>query len=220
MFVVIRLCTNEKAVLKYWDDIDGQLELDIDVLDDLIGEGEQVINIHTYIHTSIYTYFHTYKPTSQSNHHPCRIALIAQYSIYTYMHTYIHSYIHTTNTLMDPQPFKYTYIHTVHTYIHSYIHAYIHIYIGGYCSCPKIFIHISNVIHTTFKHTYINAIHTYVHTYIHTYILNQTYIHTYIHTITCNTIQYMQVTKYNPWLTYTEHIHRLREFGSSLKELG
>lgn len=42
VYVVIRLCTNEKAVIKYWDDIDGQLELDIDVLDDLIGESEQV----------------------------------------------------------------------------------------------------------------------------------------------------------------------------------
>ena len=61
MFVVIRLCTNEKAVLKYWDDIDGQLELDIDVLDDLIGEGEQVI--HTYIHAYIRIYVHIYVHT-------------------------------------------------------------------------------------------------------------------------------------------------------------
>ena len=48
MFVVIRLCTNESTVIKYWDEIDGQLELDIDVLDDLIGEGDQVTYIFTY----------------------------------------------------------------------------------------------------------------------------------------------------------------------------
>ena len=41
--MVLRLCTNQKEVIDYWDSIDGQLELDIDVLDDQIGDGEQVL---------------------------------------------------------------------------------------------------------------------------------------------------------------------------------
>lgn len=41
--MILRLCTNEKEVIRYWDSIDNQLELDIDVLDDQIGDGAQVI---------------------------------------------------------------------------------------------------------------------------------------------------------------------------------
>ena len=33
-------------------------------------------------------------------------------------HTYTHTYIHT---LMDPQPFKYTYIHNKHITVYRYI---------------------------------------------------------------------------------------------------
>eukprot|EP01035_Chromulina_nebulosa_P019852 gene19852-25802_t len=43
VLVILRLCTNEKEVIRYWDSIDNQLELDIDVLDDQIGDGAQVI---------------------------------------------------------------------------------------------------------------------------------------------------------------------------------
>lgn len=40
--MILRLCTEEKDVVEYWDNIDNQLELDIDVLDDLLGDGRQV----------------------------------------------------------------------------------------------------------------------------------------------------------------------------------
>lgn len=42
MWVVLRLCTNEKKVIKYWNDIDRELELELDVVDDMIAEATEV----------------------------------------------------------------------------------------------------------------------------------------------------------------------------------
>jgi hypothetical protein len=47
--VVIRLCTDEVHVVNYWNDIDNDLELDLDVLDDTAGEGVEVRELNPWI---------------------------------------------------------------------------------------------------------------------------------------------------------------------------
>lgn len=41
--VVIRLCTNDSRITDYWNRIDADLELELDILDDLSGECEEVM---------------------------------------------------------------------------------------------------------------------------------------------------------------------------------
>ena len=42
VWVVIRLCTNEDRIVEYWNGIDEQLELNMDVLDDHRGEAKEI----------------------------------------------------------------------------------------------------------------------------------------------------------------------------------
>lgn len=42
VWVVIRLCTDDDKIVNYWNNIDSQLELEMDILDDLFGEAAEV----------------------------------------------------------------------------------------------------------------------------------------------------------------------------------
>ena len=46
VWVVIRLCTDDDNVVKFWNNIDGEVKLDMDVLDDPLGEAREV---HMYV---------------------------------------------------------------------------------------------------------------------------------------------------------------------------
>lgn len=49
VWVVIRLCTNDRAVLRYWNDIDSELELNMDVIDDFYGEAKEVHRMNPWL---------------------------------------------------------------------------------------------------------------------------------------------------------------------------
>jgi hypothetical protein len=40
--VVIRLCTNENAIVDYWNNVDREIELNMDVIDDPLGEAKEI----------------------------------------------------------------------------------------------------------------------------------------------------------------------------------
>lgn len=42
VWLVVRLCTDDASVTSFWNDLDGQLEAEMEVLDDEFGEAEEV----------------------------------------------------------------------------------------------------------------------------------------------------------------------------------
>ncbi len=49
VWVVVRLCTDSEEILNYWNNIDNELELEMDVLDDVLGEAQEVRTANDWI---------------------------------------------------------------------------------------------------------------------------------------------------------------------------
>eukprot|EP00596_Hydrurales_sp_CCMP1899_P008716 CAMPEP_0119033806 /NCGR_PEP_ID=MMETSP1177-20130426/873_1 /TAXON_ID=2985 /ORGANISM="Ochromonas sp, Strain CCMP1899" /LENGTH=348 /DNA_ID=CAMNT_0006990845 /DNA_START=48 /DNA_END=1090 /DNA_ORIENTATION=- len=49
VWVVIRLCTDQDAIVDYWNNIDNQIELNMDVIDDPIGEAKEIDRLNNWL---------------------------------------------------------------------------------------------------------------------------------------------------------------------------
>ena len=50
--IVIRICTNDSSVVDYWNAIDKDLELSLDIIDDLSSEADDVIKLNPWLYYS------------------------------------------------------------------------------------------------------------------------------------------------------------------------
>jgi hypothetical protein len=74
VWVVIRLCTDEDKMVEYWNNIDSVIELNMDVIDDPLGEAKEIhrfaratcIPSLTFDHRIIAERFHICDDYSQS----------------------------------------------------------------------------------------------------------------------------------------------------------
>uniref|UniRef100_A0A7S4VIL9 VWFA domain-containing protein n=1 Tax=Ditylum brightwellii TaxID=49249 RepID=A0A7S4VIL9_9STRA len=53
IWVVIRLCTDEEDVVNFYNDLDEQLELSIEVLDDFMGEAEEIYECNPWLNYAL-----------------------------------------------------------------------------------------------------------------------------------------------------------------------
>lgn len=49
VWVVIRLCTDQDNIVKYWNNVDSVIELNMDVIDDPMGESKEIQRINYWL---------------------------------------------------------------------------------------------------------------------------------------------------------------------------
>jgi hypothetical protein len=49
VWVTVRLCTDDSRVVEYWASIDNQIEMEIDVIDDFLGEGREITKMNSWL---------------------------------------------------------------------------------------------------------------------------------------------------------------------------
>ena len=47
--VVVRLCTSKDDIVTYWDQVEKDLEMELDIIDDFFGEGEGVMGCNSWV---------------------------------------------------------------------------------------------------------------------------------------------------------------------------
>ena len=49
VWIVVRLCTDEEAIVNFWNELDAQLEVSLEVLDDYVSEGQEIYQMNPWL---------------------------------------------------------------------------------------------------------------------------------------------------------------------------
>ena len=49
VWIVVRLCTDEEAIVNFWNELDSELEISLEVLDDYVSEGQEIYKVNPWL---------------------------------------------------------------------------------------------------------------------------------------------------------------------------
>jgi hypothetical protein len=80
--VVIRLCTDENNVIDYWNNIDAELEINMDVLDDFESEAKECHVVSTYCTIVYFSFFIDFFLFVLRFYHACTYVISCVFTIH------------------------------------------------------------------------------------------------------------------------------------------